>query len=66
MSLNRRYVGCDACMCEDVIKSSLSPGVDAAAAGRGVAVHAWLAGAVVAYPGQLLATARPDMSFKLD
>jgi len=53
-------------MREDIVKSSPSPGADAAAAGRGVAVHAWLAGAVVAYPGQLLATARPDMSFKLD
>jgi hypothetical protein len=42
-------------MCEDVVKSSPSPNVDAAAAGRGVAV-----------PGQLLATAGPEMSFKLD
>ena len=31
-------VGCDACKCEDIIKSSPSHGVDAAAAGRGVAV----------------------------
>jgi len=42
-------------MCEDIVKSSPSHGVDAAAAGRGVAV-----------PGQLLAIARPEMSFKLD
>jgi hypothetical protein len=48
-------VGCDVCMCEDIVKSSPSPSVDAAAAGRGMAI-----------PSQLLATARPEMSSKLD
>jgi hypothetical protein len=46
-------VGGDVCLCEDIVKLSPSPSVDAA--GRGMAI-----------PSQLLATARPEMSSKLD
>lgn len=52
-------VAYDACTCEDIVMSSVSPGVDAAAAARGrhghgaqLGPHGAMARAAVARPGQ--------------